>query len=419
MFNNVRVRLVVLNAAVLFLVLVVLSSTLYLHMRYRLYKETDEVLRNAAEQIDSARDAEAILRQEHHVLEQDDRMIYIFRDAEGQIQGQSPAETFTQAQIAPLLYHKDSSSYETLKVGGDRYRGFLMPFPQAPWGEIESLTVLTSLEDDDSTLHSLLLDIITGIGSGVLISIFVGFFLAGRAWVPIRNAWDKQQRFVADASHELRTPVSVIRAQTELLLRYPSHSIERESDNIAVILKESTRMSKLLEDLLTLARSDSNQLELECSVFSLDRVLLDLTKQFKLLAVTKEIDIDLSLQEPLPFWGDESRIRQLLVILLDNALKYTPSNGRIEVSGKSSAHHVTVIVSDSGRGIPKEELPYLFERFYRGDKSRSRKEGGTGLGLSIAKWIVDAHGGTIRAESQTGAGSRFELRFPRKNKAAL
>lgn len=419
MFNNVRVRLVVLNAAVLFLILVVLSSTLYLHMRYRLYKETDEVLRNAAEQIDSARDAEAILRQEHHVLEQDDRMIYIFRDAAGHIQAQSPAQTFTQAQIDPLLYHKGTSSYETLKVGGDRYRGYLMPFPQAPGREIESLTVLTSLEDDDSTLHSLLLDIVTGIGSGVLISIIAGFFLAGRAWVPIRLAWDKQQRFVADASHELRTPVSVIRAQTELLLRNPAHSIERESDNIAVILRESTRMSKLLEDLLTLARSDSNQLELECSVFSLDRVLLDLTKQFQLLAVTKEIHIDVSLQEPLPFWGDESRIRQLLVIFLDNALKYTPFNGRIEVSGKSSAHHVTIIVSDSGRGIPKEELPYLFERFYRGDKSRSRQEGGTGLGLSIAKWIVDAHGGTIRAESRNGEGTRFELRFPRKNKAAL
>ncbi|WP_164545622.1 sensor histidine kinase [Paenibacillus albus] len=384
-----------------------------------MYKETDEVLRNTAEQIDSARDAEAILRQEHPVLEQDDRIIFIFRDAEGQIQGQSPAQTFTQAQINPLHYQKGISSYETLKVGRDRYRVFLTPFPQAPWSGIESVTVLTSLEDDDSTLHSLLLDIITGIGSGVLISIFAGFFLAGRAWIPIRKAWGKQQRFVADASHELRTPVSIIRAQTELLLRYPAHSIERESDNISVILKESIRMSKLLEDLLTLARSDSNQLELECSVFSLDQLLMDLTKQFQLLAVTKEIDIDVSLQEPLPFWGDESRIRQLLVILLDNALKYTPSNGRIEVTDKSSAHHVTIIVSDSGRGIPKEELPYLFDRFYRGDKSRSRNEGGTGLGLSIAKWIVDAHGGTIRAESQSGEGTRFELRFPRKHKAVL
>lgn len=419
MLNNVRVRLIVLNAAVLFLVLVMLGSTLYLHMRYRLYKETDEVLRNAAEQIDSARDAESILRQEHQVLEQDDRIIYIFRDAGGQIQGQSPAQTFTQAQIAPLLYQKGTTSYKTLKVGGDRYRGFLMPFSRMPWGEIESLTVLTSLEDDDSTLHSLQVDIVTGIGSGVLISICAGFFLAGRAWIPIRKAWDKQQRFVADASHELRTPVSVIRAQTELLLRFPAHSIERESDNIAVILKESVRMSKLIEDLLTLARSDFNQLELECSVFSLHRVVLDLTKQFQLLAITKDIHIDVSLQEPLPFWGDESRIRQLLVILLDNALKYTPSNGRIKVTGRASAHHVTVIVTDSGRGIPKEELPYLFERFYRGDKARSRIEGGTGLGLSIAKWIVDAHGGSIRAESQTGAGSRFELRFPLKNKAAL
>ncbi|MFC3747046.1 sensor histidine kinase [Paenibacillus sp. GCM10012306] len=419
MFNNVRIRLVVLNAAVLFLILVVLSSVLYLHMRYRLYSETDEMLRNAAKQVDSARDASAILRQNHPLLEQDDRLTYIFRDAEGRIEGQSPSHVFTQAQIDRLFYRKGSFSYETLDVGGKHYRVYLAPVPQAPWGEIESLAVLTSLEDDESTLHSLLLDIITGVCSGVLISIVAGFFLAGRAWIPIRKAWDKQQQFVADASHELRTPVSIIRAHTELLLHHPGHSIERESDNIAVILKESKRMGKLLEDLLTLARSDSKQLELQCSLLSLDTILLDLTKQFRLLAVTKEIDIDVTLQEQLQFWGDESRIRQLLVILLDNALKYTPSNGKIEVTGKASAHHISVVVLDTGRGIPKEEIPYLFDRFYRGDKSRSRIDGGTGLGLSIAKWIVDAHGGTIRIESSSGMGTRFELHFPRKKKAVL
>lgn len=419
MFNNVRVRLVVLNAAVLFLILVVLSTGLYLHMRYRLYTETDEVLRNAAEQVASRSDADAILRQELPAPELDDRMTYVFQDAEGRIEGQSPARAFTQAQIDRLRYPNGESLYETLDIGENHYRVFLAPVPHAPWGEIESVAILTSLEDNESTLHSLLLDIITGVCSGVVISIVAGLFLAGRAWIPIRNAWDKQQRFVADASHELRTPVSIIRAQTELLLRHPGHSIERESDNIAVILKESKRMGKLLEDLLTLARSDSNQLELQCSVLSLDSMLLDLTKQFRLLAVIKEIEIEVTLREPLQIWGDDSRIRQLLVILLDNALKYTPPHGKIEVTGKSSAHHVSVVVSDTGGGIPKEELPYLFERFYRGDKSRSRNEGGTGLGLSIAKWIVDAHGGTIRVESKLGAGTRFELHFPRKNKAAL
>ncbi|MBD3919032.1 sensor histidine kinase [Paenibacillus sp. PR3] len=418
-FNNVRIRLVVLNAAVLFLILAVLGSALFVHMRYRLYTETDEVLRTAAELVASHLDEQSIMRQDQPALEQDDRLTYIFRDAEGRIKAQSPANAFSEAQIDRIIYHQGISSYETIHIGENRYRAFLAPVPQAPWDEIESVTVLTSLEDDDSTLHSLLFDIITGVSSGLLISIIAGFFLAGRAWLPIRNAWDKQQQFVADASHELRTPVSIIRAQTELLLRHPNHSIERESDNIAVILKESRHMGKLLEDLLTLARSDSNQLELHCSLFSLDAMLLDLTKQFQLLAVIKEIEIHVTIQETMWLLGDESRIRQLFVILLDNALKYTPSNGIIEVAVRASLHHVSVSVSDTGIGIAKDELPYLFDSFYRGDKSRSRIDGGTGLGLSIAKWIVDAHGGTIRVESKPDTGTRFEIQLPRKNKASL
>ncbi|MNT17714.1 Alkaline phosphatase synthesis sensor protein PhoR [compost metagenome] len=186
------------------------------------------------------------------------------------------------------------------------------------------------------------------------------------------------------------------------------------SPDIAVILKESKRMSKLLEDLLTLARSDSNQLQIQPTLFQLNALIRELTRQFSLLANTKEIDIEVELQEPLSLWGDESRIRQLLVILLDNALKYTPESGVIKVSGRYQSNQVYICVSDSGCGIAENELPYIFDRFYRGDKVRSRTEGGTGLGLSIAKWIVEVHGGDIHIHSRVGDGTRTELLFPRK-----
>ncbi|MBO9597961.1 MAG: sensor histidine kinase, partial [Cohnella sp.] len=278
---------------------------------------------------------------------------------------------------------------------------------------ISTVGIVTSLQDDQSTLRSLRWDIGAGIAAGVVISLLAGLFLAGRAWVPIRKAWEKQQRFVADASHELRTPTSVIRAQTELLLRRPERTIEQESPNIALMLQESRRMSALLEDLLTLARSDSNQLELQSEILEADRLIMEMIEPFKLLAETKEIELVAKLEQPLVLRGDADRIRQLLVILLDNALKFTPSSGRIEVSGSIRSNHVALSVSDTGSGIADEDLPHVFERFYRGDKVRSRSEGGTGLGLSIAKWIVEAHKGSIRIESKPGMGTKVEALFPR------
>jgi two-component system, OmpR family, sensor histidine kinase CiaH len=155
-------------------------------------------------------------------------------------------------------------------------------------------------------------------------------------------------------------------------------------------------------------------LEIQSSAIALDSLLRDITKQFQLLASTKEIDIITELQEPLSLWGDEGRIRQLLIILLDNALKYTSPEGQIEIVGRYQSHFVYISVSDNGCGIAENELPHVFERFYRGDKVRSRSEGGTGLGLSIAQWIVEAHGGTIRIDSKLNMGTKVELLFPRK-----
>lgn len=250
--------------------------------------------------------------------------------------------------------------------------------------------------------------------AGVLFSILAGFYLAGRSLVPIRRSWDKQQQFVADASHELRTPTSVIQTRAELLFRHPQHTIEQESQNIALILKESKRMGKLIDDLLTLARTDSNQLQINAATIPLHPILEDLAEQFELLAETKSIRIRSHFQ-PSVIWGDENRLRQLFVILLDNALKFTPPHGSIEFTCHSLPHAIRVIVKDSGCGIAEADLPHIFERFYRGDKSRSRTEGGTGLGLSIAEWIVHAHKGSIRVTSQIGIGTEFQISFPKKN----
>jgi two-component system sensor histidine kinase CiaH len=405
--------LVILNAAVFVLVLTILSSLFYVQMRYRLLHDTDEILKMAEIRIQSSHNVSELLRSDHSDPQQDEKTTYLFWNGQGQLIGQLP-KSFNLDIANQFKEPSNALTLRTVTVDKHHFRVLQFPYHNQSSGMIVSVGIVRSMEDVMGMLHSLMWDIVVGIIAGVVISIFAGLFLAGRALIPIRNSWEKQQRFVADASHELRTPTAVIHAQTELLLRQPEHSIEQESPSIAVILKESKRMSKLLDDLLTLARTDSNQLEIQSSAIELGSLLREISEQFQLLASTKEIDIITELQEPLSLWGDEGRIRQLLIILLDNALKYTPPSGRIEVAGRYQSNFVFISVSDNGCGIAEDELPHVFERFYRGDKVRSRAEGGTGLGLSIAQWIVEAHGGVIRIDSKINTGTKVELLFPRK-----
>jgi two-component system sensor histidine kinase CiaH len=277
---------------------------------------------------------------------------------------------------------------------------------------VATMQFISNIDPELNMLHSLFIIIIAGVAISGLLTLLAGFYLAQRALVPIRESWEKQQQFVADASHELRTPLAVIQANTELLLRHPDHSIEQESGYVSTILKESKRINKLITSLLTFARSDSNQMEIQTKPIDIDSLISECVLQFTPLADLKQIELKVKLECSLEMLADEERIHQLMVILMDNALKYTPERGTISISSNRTAHSVNLIIEDTGVGIPESDLPFIFERFFRGDKIRSRSDGSFGLGLSIAHWIVHRHGGKIRAESQLGRGTRFLLTFP-------
>ncbi|NBD25008.1 sensor histidine kinase [Paenibacillus glycinis] len=411
MFAKIRKKLVVVNATVILIVLALLSTLIYAHMRYRLYHDTDEILKLAQARIQSFADLSALLQSGRPDPAQDETTTYLFWNRQGKLIGQMPQQSFPDSIVSFFKPAFEASSLRTLAAGGHHYR--ILVFKQSSHA-IASIGIVRSLDDARSTLHALKMDIISAIIAGVLISVLTGFFLAGRSLVPIRKSWEKQQRFVADASHELRTPTAIIHAQTELLLRNPAHSIEQEADQIAAILKESNRMNRLLDNLLTLARSDSNQLQLQSSFFKLDELVQEIAERFRLLAETKNVTVRYAAEQPVLFWGDEGRIRQLLIILMDNALKYTPESGTVEIRTRIQTSFLVIRVSDNGCGIADRDLPFVFDRFYRGDQARSRAEGGTGLGLSIAHWIAYAHGGTISIESTVNEGTIVELRLPRK-----
>ena len=228
----------------------------------------------------------------------------------------------------------------------------------------------------------------------------------------LEQAFERERRFTADASHELRTPLAVLRGDIEVALRR-DRSLEEYKRVLTSSLEEIERITRLTDDLLTLARSDAGEKVLELAPVRLDRLALEAHSYIRPLAEAAGIDLACEgTQSPIVVEGDEKRLKQLLVNLLENAIKYTPAGGRARLSIATQDSSALLEVSDTGRGIPAGSLPHIFERFYRQTDPRDSRVTGFGLGLAISKWIVDAHRGSIEAESSEGKGSRFTVRLP-------
>jgi len=225
----------------------------------------------------------------------------------------------------------------------------------------------------------------------------------------LEEAYRAQQRFVADASHELRAPLTAIQGNLELLANH-TDMLETERQTALVEAQcEAARLARLVADLLALARADAGAL-IDLRPVDLDAILLDSLRSARQLSQGQVVAI--TAFEPVQVFGNEDRLKQLLLILLDNALKYTPPDGRVTVELRRNGTTAEVTVQDTGEGITADALPHVFERFYRADPARTRDPGGTGLGLPIAHWIVEQHGGSIALASQPGYGTTVTVTLP-------
>jgi len=237
-----------------------------------------------------------------------------------------------------------------------------------------------------------------------------GLFISRRAMQPVRGAFHRQRAFVADASHELKTPLTLIKLDAEMVVREPTSPGNRKV--IENQLSEIDRMNKLVSDLLMLARLDADKLDVSRETFDLAKILAETADRFILRASEEEILLDIEVPGELPALGDPRRTGQILAALLDNAMRFTPSGGRVTVAGCSDDGRVEASVTDTGPGISTEHLPNVFERFYRADTARRRSSGGTGLGLAIARDLAIIQGGEVVVSNVKSGGASFTLSLP-------
>ncbi|GGJ08628.1 two-component sensor histidine kinase [Alicyclobacillus cellulosilyticus] len=406
MFQRVRVRLTLLSVAIFICLYAVSSLAVYAIVRHVVLQSIDARLDIVVRQI--------LHRNAPFVLSNLPMGIYGMVGTPNQVISNLPDDLFNA--ISPFVTaHAGVHPWAaTFNAGGDQvYRLIYEPELADPFfGTIQYVVVVGNIARELSVLQRLLHVLALVGGAGVLISTLAGFLFAERALKPIRTAWQRQLDFVADASHELRTPLAVIQSNLNIVME---HSHETVLDNMEWLNNahsEARRLSRLVEDLLTLARSDSGAAPLSVSALNLGDLVRRVGELFEPVAAARGLTLQVEAPD-LTIEGDPDRLHQLLVILLDNACKFTPAGGRVTVRLTRSRHQAVIQVQDTGIGIPEADLPHIFERFYRADKARARTaSAGAGLGLSIARWIVDAHQGKIQVASREGEGTTVTVQLP-------
>lgn len=269
--------------------------------------------------------------------------------------------------------------------------------------------------DRSNEIHSMqnlfLISLVVFAG-GLIAFFFISLFLSGWALRPVEKAWDQQRQFVADASHELKMPLTVILANIGILLAHRQDTIAQQFKWVENTQVEATRMKNLVDDLLFLAKSDATRVSLVYSELNFSNTVWSCLLPFEPVAFEHGITINANIKPDITVTGNESQLKQLITILLDNACKYAGEKGIVTVTLVREQKKVCLKINNTGIPIPDVDLQHIFERFYRADKSRAREQGGYGLGLAIAKSIVENHHAKITVESTKDQGTTFSVHFP-------
>lgn len=315
-----------------------------------------------------------------------------------------------------LFKHKREDQFSTYIPKGEKLKVMMIAEPIYDRSQLVGYLYLgQDVTDLSELLRGLFIILLIMIVVFSSIAYYFSFVMSKRAMVPIRHAFKRQQDFVADASHELRTPLSVMLSSVEILEMEKDQLSPMPQRMVDNVKEEVKRMTGLVGDLLTLARSDTDDpKQMSFENIDLQPIAEKTVLTFEPHALEKKINLKLDVQSSVTVFGQRERITQLLYILLDNAIKYSSEHDTVNLTVWNEKDDALISVSDTGMGIHEKDLPNIFERFYRVDRARTRQNGGHGLGLSIAKWIVELHGGQINVKSNLHEGSTFIVTLPQK-----
>ena len=312
-----------------------------------------------------------------------------------------PQAPITQDRAAASAALANGSDLRTIRLD-DGNRARLLTYRVTIPGGPTLLQVGRLLRDQDRVLSQYLFGLIFLAAMGATFLGLGSWWLSGRTLGPAQQAWSQQQAFVSNASHELRTPLTLIRATADYALR--SQPPREQVDHLKEILGECDYMNGLIDDLLLLSRLDANRLELARQPVQVSTLFQEVKDKFEKLTQGKDVHLIVE-NDHGSVWGDPVRMRQVLFILLDNSLRFTPPGGAIHLDSQAQGRERQLLVNDDGRGIPAEDLPHVFERFYQVNNPNPGENRSNGLGLSIAKSLIEAQGGRIVIESQEGEGA--------------
>jgi signal transduction histidine kinase len=410
MFAQIRWRLVAWTMAVLIIILVVLGTAVYIALSRTLLEQVDRNLASRSEQAIPI--FEAMGRGGPPDREgYRGGVFYVALDLQGRVIANPQRVSLLDVRL-PVPTEPGNAVFGTVHLDGEPTRVYVRPIGSRT--RLAGLLVVgQSLVQEENALNSLLLVLVGGGVGGVLLSLAGAWFLSGRALIPIEQAFRRQQEFVADASHELRTPLTVLHAATDVLNRHRAEPLEANGELFDDIRADLVRLERLAGDLLTLARSDRGELQIAVAPLDLGVFVAEVVRRTGPLAREGQVRLSHQQDGAAPVTeADPDRLQQVLLILLDNAIKHTPAGGQVTVQVRQQGADACIEVTDTGAGIAPEHLPRVFDRFYRVDQARSRSGDGSGLGLSIAKMLVEAHGGTLTLSSTLGVGTRAVIRLP-------
>lgn len=405
------VKNILLNLLTFSIIFYILGVSIYSQFKNSLYMSADTELSQAAiEGRFRENEKRPVLRDDGKIIEtprqiQNPRLIKIVRDENGDIVESIENSIFEGAKFDKNLIN---TIYET-NVEGYSYRGISYKNSDGTYTQ-----VLINVDAEKDISQKFVSNLGISFSLAVIIIVIASYVLSKNTLKPIIESWKKQTQFVQDASHELRTPLTIIKAKQESLLAKPEEKIIDNVEDISVTLQEVQRLTKLIKELMELAKNDSDRLKLNKEKVNFDEEIKTIINLYKDVAKTENKELKLNLDYKEEIYADLNKLKEVLIILLDNSIKYTEENDEIEVKTYKKDNKCVLEVIDTGIGISKEAIDHVFERFYREEKSRNRSKGGMGLGLSIAYNIIELHKGTIKFDKTRGKGTRVVVKIPVK-----